>query len=148
MKDLGTVKGDYASVALGANERGEVVGLSIDKTGVPRAFLRRNGVMVDLNTLLQANAPIHALVAEIINARDEIVGFGVTSSEKTTPSWQRHVLRCAFRDGTVRQYEVAQRASVLLSGPARLSATGHTPTIRRIPRRGCSGWWLFLVCPF
>ena len=83
MKDLGTVKGDYASVALGANERGEVVGLSIDKTGVPRAFLRRNGVMVDLNTLLQANAPIHALVAEIINARDEIVGFGVTSSGET-----------------------------------------------------------------
>ena len=51
MKDLGTVKGDYASVALGANEKGEVVGLSIDKTGVPRAFLRRNGVMIDLNIL-------------------------------------------------------------------------------------------------
>jgi probable HAF family extracellular repeat protein len=83
MKDLGTVKGDYSSVALGANEKGEVVGLSIDKTGVPRAFLRRNGVMIDLNTLLQANAPIHALVAEVINSRDEIVGFGVNGSGQT-----------------------------------------------------------------
>jgi probable HAF family extracellular repeat protein len=83
MKDLGTVTGDYASVALGANEKGEVVGLSIDKTGVPRAFLRRNAVMIDLNSLLQANAPIHALVAEIINSSDEIVGFGVNGSGQT-----------------------------------------------------------------
>jgi probable HAF family extracellular repeat protein len=79
MKDLGTVKGDYASVALGANERGEVVGLSFDKTGTPRAFLRKNGVMLDLNTLLPANSPIHALAAGLINSRGEIAGFGVTS---------------------------------------------------------------------
>jgi probable HAF family extracellular repeat protein len=83
MKDLGTVKGDYASVGLGANEKGEVVGLSIDKTGVPRAFLRRNGVMIDLNSLLQANAPIHALVAEIINSSHQIVGFGVNGNGQT-----------------------------------------------------------------
>jgi probable HAF family extracellular repeat protein len=80
MKDLGTLKGDYASVALGANDKGEVVGFSFDKTGVPRAFLRRNGVMVDLNTLLPANSPIHALGAGLINASGQIVGFGVTGS--------------------------------------------------------------------
>jgi probable HAF family extracellular repeat protein len=79
IKDLGTVKGDYASVALGANDKGEVVGLSFDKTGVPRAFLRRDGVMLDLNTLLPANSPIHALAAGLINSRGEIAGFGVTS---------------------------------------------------------------------
>jgi probable HAF family extracellular repeat protein len=79
IQDLGTVKGDYASVALGANDKGEVVGLSFDKNGVPRAFLRRNGVMLDLNTLLPANSPIHALGAGIINSSDEIAGFGVTS---------------------------------------------------------------------
>ena len=83
MQDLGTVTGDYASAALGTNEKGEVVGLSMDKTGVPRAFLRRTGVMIDLNSLLQANAPIHAQVAEIINSRDEIVGFGVNGSGQT-----------------------------------------------------------------
>jgi probable HAF family extracellular repeat protein len=79
MKDLGTLKGDYASVALGANDKGEVVGFSFDKTGSPRAFLRRNGVMIDLNSLLPANSPIYALGAGLINARGEIAGVGVTS---------------------------------------------------------------------
>jgi probable HAF family extracellular repeat protein len=69
MKDLGTLQGDYASVAPGANEKGEVVGFSFDKTGAPRAFLRRNGVMIDLNTLLPADSPIYALGAGLINAR-------------------------------------------------------------------------------
>ena len=80
MKDLGTVPGDYASVALGANDKGEVVGFSFDETGAPRAFLRRNGIMLDLNTLLPANSPIYALGAGLINASDEIAGVGVTSS--------------------------------------------------------------------
>ena len=53
------------------------MGLSIDKTGAPRAFLRRNGVMLDLNTLLPANSPIYALVAQLINSSGEIAGFGV-----------------------------------------------------------------------
>ena len=83
MQDLGTVKGDYASVALGINDRGEVVGASFDKTGVPRAFLRRDGKMIDLNTLLPANAPIHALIGEIVNSSGEIAGFGVNSSGQT-----------------------------------------------------------------
>jgi probable HAF family extracellular repeat protein len=83
MKDLGTVPGDYASVALSVNDEGEIVGLSMDKAGVPRAFIRLNGVMTDLNTLLPANSPIYALVAEIINARGEIAGFGVTGSGQT-----------------------------------------------------------------
>ncbi len=83
MQDLGTVRGDYASVALAANDRDEVVGLSIDKSGNPRAFLRRNGMMIDLNTLLPANSPIYALVAQLINSSGEIAGFGVTSSGQT-----------------------------------------------------------------
>jgi probable HAF family extracellular repeat protein len=68
---------------LAANDQGEVVGLSIDKTGVPRAFLRRNGVMLDLNTLLPTNSPIYALVAQFINSRGEITGFGVNGSGQT-----------------------------------------------------------------
>jgi probable HAF family extracellular repeat protein len=83
MQDLGTVRGDYASVALGANDRDEVVGLSIDKSGNPRAFLRRNGMMIDLNTLLPANSPIYALVAQLINSSGEIAGFGVNSNGQT-----------------------------------------------------------------
>jgi probable HAF family extracellular repeat protein len=83
MQDLGTIPGDYASAAIGVNDRGEVVGLSLDKTGSPRAFLRRNGMMLDLNTLLPANSPIYALVAQFINASGEIAGFGVNSSGQT-----------------------------------------------------------------
>jgi probable HAF family extracellular repeat protein len=83
MQDLGTIPGDYASVAIGANDRGEVVGVSLDKNGTPRAFLRRNGIMIDLNTLLPANSPIYALVAQFINASGEIAGFGVTGSGQT-----------------------------------------------------------------
>ena len=83
MQDLGTLPGDSASVAIGANDRGEVVGVSLDKTGDPRAFLRRRGTMIDLNSLLPANSPIYALVAQFINASGEIAGFGVTSSGQT-----------------------------------------------------------------
>jgi probable HAF family extracellular repeat protein len=83
MQDLGTIPGDYASVGLGANEKGEVVGLSLDKSGSPRAFLRRNGEMIDLNTLLPANSPIYALVAQLINSSGQIVGFGMNASGQT-----------------------------------------------------------------
>ena len=83
MQDLGTIPGDYASAAIGANDRGEVVGLSLDTNGNPRAFLRRNGMMIDLNTLLPADSPIYALVAQFINASGEIAGFGVTGSGQT-----------------------------------------------------------------
>jgi probable HAF family extracellular repeat protein len=83
MQDLGTLPGDSASVAIGANDRGEVVGVSVDAHGNPRAFLRRSGTMIDLNTLLPANSPIYALVAQFINASGEIAGFGVTSSGQT-----------------------------------------------------------------
>lgn len=83
MQDLGTLPGDYASVGIGANDRGEVVGASFDKSGSPRAFLRRNGMMIDLNTLLPANAPIYALVAQLINSSGEIAGFGVNGSGQT-----------------------------------------------------------------
>jgi probable HAF family extracellular repeat protein len=80
MEDLGTLPGDFASVALGANDQGEVVGFSFDNTGAPRAFLRRNGVMLDLNSLLPANSPIYALGAGLINSNGEIAGFGATSN--------------------------------------------------------------------
>ena len=83
MQDLGTIPGDYASVALSVNDGGEVVGLSLDMSGNPRAFLRRNGMMLDLNTLLPANSPIYALVAQYINASGEIAGFGVNGSGQT-----------------------------------------------------------------
>jgi len=80
MQDLGTLPGDVASVAVGMNDRGQVVGLSLDASGNPRAFLWENGVMTDLNTLIPASSALFLLFADIINSRGEIVGFGVNST--------------------------------------------------------------------
>jgi probable HAF family extracellular repeat protein len=77
MKDLGTLDGDVASVALGMSENGKIVGLSFDKTGMPHAFLRVDGKMLDLETLIPDDSPLVPLGAEIINAKNEIAGFGV-----------------------------------------------------------------------
>lgn len=79
MQDLGTLEGDFASAGLGINDRGEVVGASFDTNFHPRAFLWRNDVMTDLNTLVPAKSPLFLLFAHGINSRGEIVGFGLTS---------------------------------------------------------------------
>lgn len=55
MRDLGTLSGDYASLALGINDSGEVVGGSLDASFNPRALLWEKGVMTDLNTRIAAN---------------------------------------------------------------------------------------------
>jgi probable HAF family extracellular repeat protein len=83
MQDLGTLPGDVYSAALGINDRGDVVGASIDgnpASGNPRAFLRVNGVMTDLNTLVPADSPLYLLTAFAINNDGKIVGFGVTNT--------------------------------------------------------------------
>ncbi len=81
IQDLQTLSGDVASVGLAINGSGEAVGLSLDEGGNPRAFLWRNGVMTDLNTLVPADSPFLLLfVADVINASGEIAGFGLTNS--------------------------------------------------------------------
>ena len=60
-RDLGTLSGDVTSAGLGINDGGDVVGASIDgsvASGNPRAFLWRNGVMTDLNTLVPESTPL------------------------------------------------------------------------------------------
>jgi len=78
--DLGTLSGDYASLALGINDRGLVVGASLDADFNPRAYLWQQKAMTDLNTLVRDNAGLYLLLAESINNRGEIVGFGATSA--------------------------------------------------------------------
>ena len=78
--DLGTLSGDYASLALGINDQGLVVGASLDASFNPRAYVWQHKVMSDLNTLTRDNAGLYLLLAESINNRGEIVGFGVTSA--------------------------------------------------------------------
>jgi len=77
IKGLGTLSGDVTSVALGINDEGAIVGASFDVGGNPRAFLRQDGVMTDLNKLISADAPLYLLFAHGINSQGVIVGFGV-----------------------------------------------------------------------
>jgi probable HAF family extracellular repeat protein len=80
MQDLGTLQGDANSTAIGINDSGDVVGVSLSANFNPRAYLRQNGIMTDLNTLIPANSPLSLLVACSINASGQIVGVAVTSA--------------------------------------------------------------------
>ncbi len=82
MQELGTLLGDYASLAVGINGGSQVVGASLDASFNPRPFLWQNGVMTDLNTrgLVSVNpAGLYLLLGDCINAAGEIVGLGVTT---------------------------------------------------------------------
>jgi probable HAF family extracellular repeat protein len=80
MKDLGTLPGDAASSAAAINERGHVVGISLDQNFNPHAFLWQDGAMTDLNSLVPAKSPLVLLTACSINSRDEIAGLAMTAS--------------------------------------------------------------------
>ena len=81
MRDLGALPGDGTSAGLGVSDKGEVVGVSIGEAG-PRAFVWKNGVMTDLNTVTPGS-PLFLQFASTINSHGEIAGFGVTSTGDT-----------------------------------------------------------------
>jgi probable HAF family extracellular repeat protein len=116
MRDLGTLSGDVASIALGINDEGEVVGASFDASGDPRAFLRQRGTMIDLNELV-SDSPLYLLFAHGINSRREIVGFGATSAGDV-----HAFLASPVCDNTDEADNVDRRRSVLLSDIARKHA--------------------------
>jgi probable HAF family extracellular repeat protein len=81
--DLGTLPAplNYASLALGINDAGQVVGTSFDATLTnSSAFLWENGVMSDLNTLVKGSSNLTLIWAASINDRGEIVGFGASNT--------------------------------------------------------------------
>jgi probable HAF family extracellular repeat protein len=80
IEDLGTLAGDVNSVALGINDGGEIVGLSLDANFDPHPYLWQNGVMTNLNSLIPASSPLYLLLACSINSSGEIVGLAVTSA--------------------------------------------------------------------
>jgi probable HAF family extracellular repeat protein len=84
MQDLGTLPGDFYSLALGINDRGDVVGQSGDAAfTVNNAVLWERGASmpVNLNTLVIENpSGLSLVLAESINLSGEIVGLAMTSS--------------------------------------------------------------------
>ncbi len=77
--DLGTLDGDYASLALGVNDSGIVVGASLDANFNPRPYIWQNNTLTDLNMLVNGSSGLYLLLAESINNHGEIIGFGVTN---------------------------------------------------------------------
>lgn len=76
MKDLGVVGSDFWSFALGINDEGQIVGASANSDfSVLRAFVRQNGVLVDLNTLVAGTTDLFLETACSINSRGEIIGL-------------------------------------------------------------------------
>ncbi len=80
MQDLATLQGDVDSAALGINDSGQIVGVSLDASFNPRAFLRQGQELIDLNTLVPAGTPLYLASACSINAAGEIIGFAFDAS--------------------------------------------------------------------
>jgi probable HAF family extracellular repeat protein len=82
IRDLGTLPGDSTSQALGINERREIVGTSCDANFNCRAFLWRDGVMTDLNTL---DSDYHGtlITANDINESGRITGQALEQATGT-----------------------------------------------------------------
>jgi probable HAF family extracellular repeat protein len=94
---------DKNSWAWSINMRGQVVGQSFGGV-LPRAFLYQDGVMTDLNTLIQPSSPLHLVLANDINDRGEIVGFATDASGATVAFLAVPV------DGDTRDDRAAARA--------------------------------------
>jgi probable HAF family extracellular repeat protein len=78
MQDLGTLSGDFYSFGLGINDAGQIVGISANADfSVVRAFVRHNGALSDLNTLVTGSNSLFLVTACSINSKGEIIGIGL-----------------------------------------------------------------------
>jgi len=74
MTNLGVFPGDVHSLAIGINDKGQIVGDSCDESFSCRAFLWQDGTMLDLNSLVHSpNAPFLEN-GNSINSRGQIAG--------------------------------------------------------------------------
>ena len=85
MQDLGTVQdqvdNDAYSFGFGINDGGEIVGLSASADfSVIRAFIRRNGALVDLNSLVTGSNSLYLLTACYVDSKGEITGIALDST--------------------------------------------------------------------
>jgi probable HAF family extracellular repeat protein len=87
IQDLGTLSGDTSSYAIGINNLGQVVGQSCDASGNCRAFLWKNGTMIDLNTLLRPGTSLYLNGAFAINDEGEIVGVAYQATTGNYPAF-------------------------------------------------------------
>ncbi len=87
-KSLGTVPGDTGSIAFGINRHNVIVGGSgtapVTSLGsFTHAFVWRNGVLQDLNSLVPVTSPLVLNVAYTVNDQGVIAGLGTNSAGDT-----------------------------------------------------------------
>jgi probable HAF family extracellular repeat protein len=85
MHDLGTLSGDYLSIAYGINDSGQVVGESCDVSNNCRAFIWQNGSMTDLN-LLVAPTKVDLLYGTDVNDSGQIAVGAYDMKNKVYPA--------------------------------------------------------------
>lgn len=78
MQALPLLSGDTNSIAFDINEKGQVVGQSVGATF--RAFLYEDGMMLDLNALIQPDSSLYLTNAQGINDRGEIAGTALDTA--------------------------------------------------------------------
>ena len=78
MVDVGTFGGDF-SEAKDVNNLGQVVGSARYADNTSGAFIYENGILFDLNTLVEAGTGWQLTDAAGINDRGQIVGTGITA---------------------------------------------------------------------
>jgi probable HAF family extracellular repeat protein len=129
IQDLGTLPGGFTSVALGINENGDIVGISLDAAFNPTAYLRpAGGMMVDLNSLIPADSPLFLFDACSINSRGEIIGIALDAAGNNhgflaTPSNTAADSADISSANNRAQFDTARK--LLLQ---RLEATGSAPS--------------------
>ena len=85
-QDLGMLSGDYGSEASGINDRGDIVGTSLDKENRHRAVLwSKGGVINDLGTLPNRTSS----KALAINNQGEVVGVSEGDREERAFVWTK-----------------------------------------------------------
>lgn len=85
--DLGVLDGDATSQANGINARRQVVGTSCDAAGRCRAFLWENGVMTDLNELVESSYPGTLTMAQDINDLGQVAGRAFDPATGARPTF-------------------------------------------------------------
>jgi probable HAF family extracellular repeat protein len=80
MQDLGTLPGDFLSLANAINDDDQIAMESCDVNFNCRAAIWQNGVMTDLNTLIPPGSTLFLLLANSINSRGQIVGAALDQS--------------------------------------------------------------------
>jgi probable HAF family extracellular repeat protein len=77
VKNLGILPGDGAAFATGINNRGQVVGSTLNSGSWSRGFIWQDNVMTDLNTLIPKDSNLDIIAASNINERGQVSGMAM-----------------------------------------------------------------------